>query len=180
MANLTKKIPAGQSSDSLLYKRKFSGFRLNTLNTWRAPVSDYASFDNQLFGSYGTGLTPNSNFYIQSSIDGIPTGYKIESIELEISYKLEGSVNSNLQIYIDRVEVIEGSISNTGSNVLNLVNQTLNISPGSINLKYIKSLTVAPNSAPTLAKSYIQIAVRETTAIDVYFSLCFSIIYKKI
>jgi len=172
-------VSGGGGSDYLLYKRKWRNIRLNSINTWRAPAPTYDDFDNNVFSSLGTGTTPNSTFFLTTATDFIPTGYLVDSIELELSFN-DGIKPSALQVYIARSEVNSESIGNGVSNTVDLVNQTISVGSGSIALKFMKSLTVASHSAPTLAKSFLQIAVRETLSTDIYNSLCFNIIYKKI
>ncbi len=173
-------FPVGGGNDYLFYNVKWKGFRLNTLNTWRAPIPTHETFDNELFASYGSGTAPSGGFYTGASWQGIPDGYIVDSIQLEINWKLEGSVDSYLHIFIARSEATSGFIGNGVSNTIELVNQVVNVSSGSIATKYIKNLSVASHSLPTLAKSFTQITVRETSAADVYFSLGYNFIYKKI
>lgn len=167
-------------SDYLLYKKKWIGFRLNTINTWRAPQPTYDNYDNAIPASYGTGSTPNSTFYLTGGWDGIPTGYLIDSIELEINFNLENSgLGAVLQVMIDVSEKASASLSNGSVSTINIVNETVTITGASNSLKFIKTLTVASHSLPTLAKSISQISVRETLSTDAYYSLGFNFIYKK-
>jgi hypothetical protein len=172
-------VSGGSSADYLLYKKKWKNFRLNSFLQWRAPIYSTLIYDNELFGTVGTGTTPGTTLYTSYAFDTVPDGYLIDSIELEINYKLEGSVAANLQIYIERSEVAASSITNSVSNRVNLVNEIVTLTAGSANLKFAKNLTVATHSLPTLAKALTHIAVRETTATDVYYSLGFNFIYKK-
>ncbi len=172
-------VSGGSSASYLLYKKKWKNFRLNSFLQWRAPIYSTLIYDNELFGTVGTGTTPDATLYTSYAWDTVPDGYLIDSIELEINYKLEGSVAANLQIYIERSEVAASSITNSVSNRVNLVNEIVTLTAGSANLKFAKNLTVATHSLPTLAKALTHIAVRETTATDVYYSLGFNFIYKK-
>jgi hypothetical protein len=170
----------GGGDEFLLDTFTFPAQRYNTINVWKSPFPSYQAIDSDYLQSYGSSTTPNSNFSIQGQWLSVPDGYIIDKIELNINYKLEGSISSTLQVYVLKSEV---NYSYTGSSVFNeqvLVNESVTLNAGSSFIKYSKNLTVASNSLPTLNKMHLRFAVRETQATDVYYSLNFKVKFKKV
>jgi len=168
----------GGGETRLLLNKKFvQTFHLTTISTWKA---NFTLDTTDLQFNVGNGSTPNSVFFTQSEFTAIPDGYIIEEVQAYITYKLEGSYDGDLQIYIARSESNDGSTGNGVSNTVEIVNETLSMTPGSVNLKYVKNLTVNTHSLPTLAKSFLQIAIRDTSIADIYYNINFNIILKKV
>lgn len=180
---IDKTLPKSElgGSDYLQHKVRWIAFRLNSINFWYAPYTNYFTFDNEAITTWGSGTIPTiTTGGYHKVFDSIPDGYIIDKIQLEINYKLEGSSNSELQVYIERSEIDEGSNSSGVSNTMELVNEIVIINAGSSQLKFIYDLTVASHSLPILSKSFTQASVRETLATDIYYSLGFNFLYKKV
>lgn len=168
----------GGATERLLIKVKYlTGIRLYSLNTWRSYSQTFAE---DVLLENGTGSEPDSTFFIQAESIAIPDGYIVESVQIHVPYKLNGSSNANLEVYVVRSEVVDSYIGNDSFNRLVICQQTLTMSAGSNNQKYVKNLTVNTNSLPTLAKSFLQIAIRDTTVADIRYNVNFNIILKKV
>lgn len=173
-------VSGGSSADYLYQNLKWNAFRLNTINTWTSATPNYERYDTQYPVSiFGTGIAPSLSFYLLSSWNSIPTGYIVDEIEIEVNFSgFSGA--SSLQVYIAKSEVNFSNTTNGVSNSTVLTNEIIPIPVYSNSLKFIKKLTLATDTLPALNKGIIQIAVREITAIDIYYSLGFNFKYKKI
>lgn len=131
--------------------------------------------------SCGTGTTPTSTFNLQAVILPIPVGYIVHEILVNLNYKVYNTTASTLQFFVQREETDGTGQVNTGSNPFTISNDTLVTTTGlaATNLRRIESLAINAHSLPSLAFSYLQIAIRETQNAS-YNGISLQIKFKKV
>jgi len=172
----------GGGDDYLLYTTPRVFIDFTTVNDWLC--SGAGNANAQFLGgtqlSCGSGTTPTSTFALQAVLLPIPVGYIVDEILVNLNYKAYNTTNSTLEFFVQREETAGTGQVNTGSNPFTISNDTLVTTTGSTsNLRRIESLAINAHSLPSLAFSYLQIAIRETQNAS-YNAISLQIKFKKV
>lgn len=159
------KSELGGSEDYVTYTTQRAFIDFTNVNEW---LCSTAGFQNaQFLGgtqvSCGSGSAPSSNFGLNAVMLPVPTGYIVHEILVNLGYKANNNTNSTVEFFVQREETAGTTQVQTGSNAVTISNDTLSTTTGvTFNMRRYKSLTINAHSLPSLAFSYLQIAIRET------------------